>query len=226
VDSTCLFTVNDLRMIKVMLWAATPTARTWLWLRRAINRFFHGASLNRRLSSAKSQQRRRRSGVMSWRDAELLSRLFAATATAPWINLEYAVPVQRADEAARRLLALLQPYPVVTNFVVRPVGADRHGFLSPTKDRPTVFFDIGYHRQLLDTGIYAEVEKMLLECEGRCSWSRLFKAPAAEVMKQYPQYGDFLRAKREMDPCNAFSNAFSDSLLLPAAAKEKESIAA
>ena len=29
------------------------------------------------------------------------------------------------------------------------------GFLSPTKDRPTVFFDIGYHQALIKTGVYA-----------------------------------------------------------------------
>ncbi len=36
-----------------------------------------------------------------------------------------------------------------------------------------------------------------------------------EVIRQYPQYPEFLRAKRQMDPCNAFSNAFSDSILFP-----------
>ncbi len=35
-------------------------------------------------------------------------------------------------------------------------------------------------------------------------------------MKQYPQYPEFLRAKREMDPCNVFSNRFSDAILFQA----------
>jgi len=214
VDRTCLLTENDLRGIKIMLWAASPTAKTWLGLRRALNRFFYNASLGR-AGSVKMHQRRRREGVMSWRDAELLSRIFAVTATAPWINLEYAVPAHRADEAARKLLQLHQSHPVVTSFVMRPVGADSAGFLSPTRGRPTVFFDIGYHKDLLHTGVYAEMERLLLECEGRCSWSRLFKAPAEEVIRQYPQYPEFLQAKREMDPCNVFSNAFSDSILFP-----------
>jgi FAD/FMN-containing dehydrogenase len=213
-DATCLLTDDDLRWVKMMLWAASPTATTWLWLRKLLNRMFYNASIGRS-GSVSSQQRRRREGVMSWRDAELLSRIFAVTATAPWINLEYAVPLHRADEAARRLLELTKTYPVLTSFVMRPVGADVVGFLSPTKDRPTVFFDIGYHQALLQTGVYAEIEKLLLDCEGRCSWSRLFKAPTEEVIKQYPQYPNFLRAKQEMDPCNVFSNAFSDAILFP-----------
>ena len=210
--ATCLLSENDLRVVKLLLWAATPTATTWLWLRRLLNQLFYNASLGS-LGTAESQQGRRREGVMSWRDAELLSRIFAVTATAPWINLEYAVPIHRADEAARKLLALHQRYPVFTSFVMRPVGADSVGYLSPTKGRPTVYFDIGYHHALVDTGIYPEVEKLLLACEGRCSWSRLFKAPMSEVVKQYPQYQEFVQAKREMDPCNVFSNAFSDAVL-------------
>ena len=102
---------------------------------------------------------------------------------------------------------------LVAAVVMRPVGADSVGYLSPTKGRPTVYFDIGYHHALVDTGIYPEVEKLLLACEGRCSWSRLFKAPMSEVVKQYPQYQEFVQAKREMDPCNVFSNAFSDAVL-------------
>ena len=150
---------------------------------------------------------------MSWCDAELLTRIVAAAAVAPWINLEYAVPIHRADEAARRLLALMAAHPAVGTFCMRPVGADTTGFLSPTRDRPTVFFDVGYHRALLHTGVYEAIENMLLDCEGRCSWSRLFEAPAARVVEQYPHYAAFVRTKREMDPCNVFSNAFSDALL-------------
>jgi L-gulonolactone oxidase len=214
-DRECLLTKGDLRALKVLLWAASPTATSWLWLRKAVNRAVYGASTGV-LGALLAKQRRRREGVMSWRNAELLSRIFAVAATAPWINLEYAVPAHRADEAARRLLALKKAYPVLTDFIMRPVGADTAGFLSPTKDRPTVFFDIGYHQGLIRTGVYTEIEKVLLASEGRCSWSRLFKAPAEEIIKQYPQYPDFVRAKREMDPCNVFSNAFSDSILFPA----------
>lgn len=214
-DRECLLTKGDLRALKVLLWAASPTATTWLWLRKALSRAVYGASTGALASLLMKQ--RRRVAVMNWRNAELLSRIFAVTATAPWINLEYAIPIHRADEAARRLLELVKPFPVLTSFLMRPVGADTAGFLSPTKDRPTVYFDIGYHQELIHTGVYTEIENVLLECEGRCSWSRLFKAPTAAIIKQYPQYADFVRAKRQLDPCNVFSNAFSDAILFPAA---------
>jgi FAD/FMN-containing dehydrogenase len=168
-----------------------------------------------RLGSAPIQKRRRRQGVMSWKDAELLSRIFAVTTSNPWINLEYAVPVGRADEAARGVVSILRGVRVATNFVMRPVGADSAGYLSPTRGRPTVFFDVGYHRELLHTGVYTEIERLLLACDGRCSWSRLFRASPQEVVKQYPLHSEFVRAKREMDPCNVFSSAFSDSILFP-----------
>jgi L-gulono-1,4-lactone dehydrogenase len=213
-DKECLLTDSDLRALKVLLWAASPTATSWLWLRKALNRAVYGVSRGP-LGPMLTKQRRSREGVMSWRNAELLSRIFAIAAASPWINLEYAVPVHRADEAARKLLALKKEYPVLTDFIMRPVGADTVGFLSPTRDRPTVFFDIGYHQQLMHTGVYAEIEKALLACGGRCSWSRLFKAPTEDIVRQYPLYPNFVRVKREIDPCNVFSNAFSDSILFP-----------
>ncbi|HUJ27797.1 MAG TPA: FAD-binding protein [Myxococcales bacterium] len=214
-DSVCLLTQNDLRALKILLWSASPTAKTWLRTRKFLGKLFYNASLGR-LGSADMQRKRRREGLMSWRDAELLSRIFAVTATSPWINLEYAIPANRADEACRKLLDLHQKYPVLTSFIMRPVGPDAHGYLSPTRDRPTVYFDIGYHQELLGTGLYDEAEKVLLACEGRCSWSRLFKAPAEVVTRQFPLYPEFIKAKREMDPQNVFSNKFSDDILAPA----------
>jgi L-gulonolactone oxidase len=211
VESESLLDEEDLRGLKVLLWSTSPTATTWRGLRKWLNQRLYRASL----APARSDKGSERGGLLSWKHAEMLSRVFALTATSPWINLEFAVPVERADEAARRVLAAMKVYPVMNIFVMRPVGADRVGFLSPTKDRPTVFFDIPYHAQLLESGVYAEIEKILLSCEGRCSWSRLFKTPPSEVVKQYPQYPDFVRAKREMDPCNVFSNAFSDAILFP-----------
>jgi FAD/FMN-containing dehydrogenase len=211
VEDTCLLNEGDLRVFKVLLWASSPTATTWRPLRKRLSRVLYDMSVERAVPAA--EERRRRGGLLSWKHAEMLSRVFAITASSPWINLEFAVPVERADEAARKLLDVMKGHSVLTIFVMRPVGADRVGFLSPTKGRPTVFFDIPYHSQLLATGVYAEIEKILLACEGRCSWSRLFQAPPAEVIKQYPEYPEFVRAKRALDPRNVFSNRFSDAIL-------------
>jgi FAD/FMN-containing dehydrogenase len=196
-----------------LLWASSPTATGWRRLRKWFNKVLYDVSVD---VAPAQEERRRRGGLLSWKHAEMLSRVFALTASSPWTNLEFAVPAERADEAARRLLDAMKVHSVLTVFVMRPVGADRAGFLSPTKDRATVFFDIPYHAGLMQTGIYAEIERILLSCEGRCSWARLFKTPPAEVVKQYPQYPEFVRAKNEMDPCNVFSNQFSDGILFPA----------
>jgi L-gulonolactone oxidase len=214
VEDTCLLDEDDLRIIKVLLWASSPTATTWRGMRKWFNKVLYDVS---RDVVPGLEAQRRRGGLLSWKHAEMLSRVFALTASSPWINLEFAVPVERADEAARRLIEAMKVHAVLSVFVMRPVGADSAGFLSPTKDRPTVFFDIPYHAGLMHTGVYAEIEKILLSCEGRCSWSRLFKAPREEVITQYPQYPDFVRAKSEMDPSNVFSNSFSDGILFPAA---------
>ena len=65
VDTACLLTEGDLRILTVLLWAASPNATTWRGLRKAINRVvykaFRGAS-----ESLQLHPRGKRQGVMSW----------------------------------------------------------------------------------------------------------------------------------------------------------------
>jgi len=140
-----------------------------------------------------------------------------------WINLEYGLPIENVVTAVDQLLQLCQIYHTkhkyyrFAPFLLRPVGADRLGFLSPTIGRVTCFIDIPYDVPLNkdDPGFrfYQDAEKILLKLGGRVSWARLFQADKSEVINSYPQFGQFLQVKRELDPQNVFSNEFSDNLL-------------
>ena len=47
---------------------------------------------------------------------------------------------------------------------------------------------------------------------GRRSWARLIYSTPQEFLRNYPEHHRFVEAKRELDPANLFSNAFSDRI--------------
>nr|BAK01388.1 predicted protein [Hordeum vulgare subsp. vulgare] len=210
-DATSITSDRDLLEARFIFFANQPNAKTFKFLRRLVGAFVHWAFSSSVVFRAWSV--RRRAAVMHWTHAEIMNRVTAALSIVPWINLEYAIPIENADGAYRQLVQLLRRYPTVSVFAMRPVGSDDYGHLSPTQGRQTVFFDVPYNGTLEHTGVYGEVEKLLLSHGGRCSWSRLFKAPPSEVVRQYPRFSRFKAAKQQMDPFNVFGNAFSDAIL-------------
>jgi FAD/FMN-containing dehydrogenase len=109
------------------------------------------------------------------------------------------------------LRTLIRSYPPHT-MNMRPVGADDAGYLAASKGQAVVYFDIPYVADLERTGMYAAIERECLEMGGRCSWSRLLYSPVSELLRNYPEHHRFVQAKRELDPCNVFSNEFSDRI--------------
>jgi FAD/FMN-containing dehydrogenase len=142
------------------------------------------------------------------------SRLHAAFVRHPFVNLEYAIQLERCDEAMRELRALFARYTAQTMNAVslRPVGADNAGYMVATKDRASVYFDLPYVADLERTGLYGAVERLFIALGGRCASARLIYSPPEEFLKNYPEHHRFVEAKPELDPWNVFSNAFSDRI--------------
>ncbi len=78
--------------------------------------------------------------VTSWRTAEIES-LIPLIKRHPWVNLEYAIPLDELPNVIEKLLAVTHRYQVkhgynrLLPFTVRPVNADRAGYLCPTKGK-------------------------------------------------------------------------------------------
>lgn len=160
--------------------------------------------------------------LTNWRDGELETTIIKFVKATPWINLEYAIPLERILEAIDQLLALAYEYRIKHNYkrflpiIFRPVAADSLGFMSPTKGRETAYVDITYDisdKNDIRFKFFQDVEKILLGLDGRVSWSRLFLKDKSQVIQAYPEYYKFLDVKNELDPQNMFSNEFSDAVL-------------
>jgi FAD/FMN-containing dehydrogenase len=165
-----------------------------------------------------------RGTLLRWTDAELDSRMHAAVGASRFVNLEYAVPLDRCDEAVNRLRALFARFradsltgdraPIIDFPPVglRPVGPDDAGYLAAPKGQAVAYFDIPYIADVEATGLYTAMERTFIALGGRCSWSRLAFAPPEEFLQNYPEHHRFVDAKRELDPDSVFSNEFSDRI--------------
>jgi L-gulonolactone oxidase len=165
-----------------------------------------------------------RGKLLRWTDAELDSRLHAAVGASRFVNLEYAVPLDRCDETVNRLRVLFArfgdesktggraPFVDFPPVGFRPVGPDDAGYLAAPKGQAVAYFDIPYIADVEATGLYAAMERTFIALGGRCSWSRLAYATPEEFLQNYPEHHRFVDAKRELDPDNVFSNEFSDRI--------------
>jgi L-gulonolactone oxidase len=200
----------DAFAIKLVAFADERNPRRWRRLRRVVGRLvakqFH--QNREKLLATHTKEM-----LCTWYDAEVDSRLHAAFATNPFVNLEYAV-LDRIDEVIEELRTLLPNYPLQAMSAVglRPVGADDRGYLAPPKGQAVMYVDVPYVADLERTGLYLEIERVLLRFGGRCSWSRLIYSKPRDFLQNYPEYPRFVEAKRQLDPANVFSNAFSDAI--------------
>jgi FAD/FMN-containing dehydrogenase len=201
----------DLAVIKMVAFANERNPKRWLRLRRLLSRGLRWLVVTFRQELLQSPDK---GGLLTWYDAELESRLHAAFVRHPFVNLEYAIPLVRCDETMNALRALFRRFPAQTMNAVglRPVGSDDAGYLVATKDQAAVYVDLPYVADLERTGLYAAVERLCIARGGRCAWSRLIYSPPDQFLKNYPDHHRFVAAKRELDPWNVFSNAFSDRI--------------
>jgi hypothetical protein len=100
--------------------------------------------------------------LLTWYDAELESRLHAAFARRPFVNLEYAVPLDRFDEAVARLAPIYARHAShpMAFISFRPVGADDAGYLVASKGQAVVYVDITWVEEL--ERLYTDVEQALI----------------------------------------------------------------
>jgi FAD/FMN-containing dehydrogenase len=209
--SRSMLTRFDIFVIRLVAFANERNPRRWRRLRDGLNRVL---TWQLRQGREALLERHNKGALVTWYDAELESRLHAAFARHPFVNLEYAVPLDRLDAVVAALGTVVRSYRLRTMSAIglRPVGADDAGYLAAPKGQQVAYVDIPYVADLEKTGLYAEIERTLIAFGGRCSWSRLIFSAPAEFLRNYPEHHRFVEAKQELDPCGVFSNAFSDRI--------------
>lgn len=138
-----------------------------------------------------------------------------------WLNMELAVPLERAADFAR-VFEQLRPRssPFATGhpyFSCRVVGATRSVLLAPNYGRDVVFFDL--HADPADARsmpFLRELEEIATSRMGaRPHWGKIFHIGGERLRSLYPRENveAFLAIKGRYDPAGVFSNDYTRRVL-------------
>lgn len=137
------------------------------------------------------------------------------------INMEQSVNEDQIIDALNDVMNQMRAYNKKHKtirkkpIIVRPVGGDREGYLSPTFRRyPTYFIDIPYDKKdTKETELFKNLENLFLKKQkARVSFARLFWQ-IDHVIDSFEYKYQWYNAKMKMDPNNVFTNTFSEQIV-------------
>jgi FAD/FMN-containing dehydrogenase len=122
-------------------------------------------------------------------------------------ELEYFVPFERGTEAlaAMRELMLARLPASVFPMEVRTVGRDA-AFLSHSFECDTVVISVSGTPGTDYWPYLREVDALLGQYDARVHWGKLHFLTREQLFERYPRAGDFIEARRRLDPHGTFLN--------------------
>ena len=122
-------------------------------------------------------------------------------------ELEYFVPFERGREAlaAMRELMLRSLPASIFPMEVRTVGRDE-AFLSHSYQRETVVISVSGTPGTDYWPYLRAVDRLLGEFDARVHWGKLHFLTREQLYDRYPRAGDFVTARRRLDPDGVFLN--------------------
>jgi L-gulonolactone oxidase len=121
-------------------------------------------------------------------------------------ELEYALPLQNVSEALKSLRRIIEEADISTTLPieVRFVAKD-DSWLSPANGHDVCY--IGVSTQSNANEVYARVEPLMKEFNGRPHWGKHLSLTREEVEEMYPDtYDKFRKLRKELDPHGVFAN--------------------
>jgi FAD-linked oxidoreductase len=148
------------------------------------------------------------------RTVDRSDRVFANERRVRFTEMEYGVPRERGPEAVRRVIEWVRSnrYPVFFPIELR-VAAGDDALISPSHERDTAYIAVHQYRGMEWRPYFEAVEAIMDEYEGRPHWGKRHFQTAATLAPRYPAWGEFQRARDELDPGRTFTNAYAERVL-------------
>ncbi len=132
----------------------------------------------------------------------------------PFIEMEYTVPAELGVECLREILSVIRKKAPDVGFPLeyRYVKADQ-SMLSMFSERDGCSISMHQFADLPNWQEYFEtLEPVFKKYEGRPHWGKWNGLKEADFAALYPQWNDFKRVRRELDPKGMFLNPYLRSL--------------
>lgn len=148
------------------------------------------------------------------RTTDRSDRVFANERRVRFTEMEYGVPREDGPEAVRRVIEWVRhnEYPVFFPIEMRVAAAD-DAFLSPSHERDTAYIAVHQYRGMEWRPYFEAVEEIMDDYGGRPHWGKRHFQTAATLAQRYPAWGDFQRARDELDPGRVFANEYTERVL-------------
>lgn len=139
--------------------------------------------------------------------ADYSARAFTTRRRVRFRQLEYAVAVDKAEEA---FVAVHEAIDRLRGTVSSPVlmrfAAADQLWLSPAYGRDTAYLAVSRYWRQDPTELFESVEEVLVELGGRPHWGTTHTLDAAALRGRYDRFDDFLALRDQLDPERVFAN--------------------
>ena len=134
-------------------------------------------------------------------------RIYPNQRNLPFVELEYAVPLERGPEAMRALREVMRErHPGCAWAVEYRTQPGEDALLSPTQGRDSVTISV---HQAVDQpweAFFRDAEAVFLAHDGRPHWGKLHFLDSVQVAERYSRQPAFERVRRVLDPQGVFLN--------------------
>ncbi|MBK0418018.1 FAD-binding protein [Leucobacter sp. CSA1] len=130
-------------------------------------------------------------------------------------EMEYMLPFDNGLEAfgeARTRIKEKHRARVAWRVLVRTIAPDR-GMISTAQGRSTVTVALLQNASLPHEEYFADMEPLLRSFGGRPHWGKKHSLSAGELRELYPEWDEFQRIRRALDPDGVFQNDYLRQLL-------------
>ncbi len=136
-------------------------------------------------------------------------RVFVAPRRVRFREMEYGMPLDAVPSAFRAMRALVERrgWRITFPVEVRAVAAD-DALLSTAHGRETGYVAVHRYWREDPRAHFAEVERIMLDHDGRPHWGKLHTQTAADLEPRLPTLADFRAVRDRLDPDRTFDNPY------------------
>ena len=151
------------------------------------------------------------SGSRDWVDDSW--RIFASKRIVKFYEMEHALPVDALVPALTAIREMVERRGHLLNFPVEvrfTAGDDAP--LSTAHGRSSAYIAVHVFRGMDHVPYFADVEAIMREHDARPHWGKMHTRRADELATLYPKWGEFARARDELDPMRTFANVYTEQV--------------
>ncbi|EFL18116.1 D-arabinono-1,4-lactone oxidase [Streptomyces sp. C] len=136
-------------------------------------------------------------------------RVFTSPRRVRFVEMEYALPRERAVEALRELKATVDRSGLRISFPVEVRTAPADDItLSTTSGRETAYVAVHMYRGTPYQAYFTAAERIFTAHGGRPHWGKVHSRDAEQLAAVYPRFAEFTAVRDRLDPDRLFGNDY------------------